>query len=280
MAERSLSAVFQLRRAVSATQDADVLGLWEASHPAPTPTEVSFGGPGADIPRPRAELDMPEWQVSLPEDPALAVASLLDAEATLDASRRALPDAVDRLDAFVRAPADVLAFDLAAGRPQGRRPEAELALLLRQPQPADELVFATGQPLTEAWGRVGRQFQVFMDRLTTAVAPGVSVKTYLGDQCRGWTVIRWSGALDNLRPHGSGADEMALHERALELVLASRATLMRTFSLAVRGAAVLATAGTTPIGPLLALPAAWKLIDDVQAEFRGSRAGVPAISEG
>jgi hypothetical protein len=43
-----------------------------------------------------------------------------------------------------------------------------------------------------------------------------------------------------------------------------------------RAAAVLANAAASPLGRLLAVPAAWKLINDVQAEFRAGRQAGPA----
>jgi hypothetical protein len=51
-------------------------------------------------------------------------------------------------------------------------------------------------------------------------------------------------------------------------VLASQTTLVRTFAVAVRGAAIVTTALTMPLGALLALPAAWHLIQAVQTEAR------------
>jgi hypothetical protein len=96
------------------------------------------------------------------------------------------------------------------------------------------------------------------------------VRTYAEERCVGVTAIRGSGKLATVYRSTMGA-ETGLHARGVAIVLGSRASLVRTIAVAVRGAAIVATALATPIGPFLALPAAWQLVRAVQAEARVRR---------
>ena len=262
VADQGPPAVLQLLDTAGAGAAADVLGLWAA--PPTSPADVAF-----DM-TPGSTAQPPVWRVVLPADPRLAAACLSDAEAALGASQRALAGATSRLEAFARAsagdpPGDV-AFELPDGRTGQGQPEATLIALLREVRTDGEVAFGVGEQLATTWDQVGRQFQAFMDRLARAVAHYAWVETYAGDQRLGWTVVGWSGDLDTLWPAGIDPERVALHERALALALSSRATLLRTFVQAAKGAAIVSTALTTPLGPVLALPAAWKFVDGVLAD--------------
>jgi hypothetical protein len=252
MAERGHPAVFQLLDATAPDVGADVLGLWMA--PPEIPTEVTFDVMAA--PTPEAAV----WRVMLPADARLAAARLSDAEAMLGASQRAAAEAPDRLMAFARA--------YAAGATGSSRPEAELATLLGATQPSDETVFDVDEQPVGTWERVIQQFQVSMQRLVKAVAHYAWVETYTADKRLGWTVVGWTGDVATLWLDGLGPEQVVLHQRALDLALASRATLIRMFILAARGAITLSAAVAMPLGGILALPAAWKFINDVLAELR------------
>ena len=258
---------FQLEYASSGGPDPAALGPWRTQPTVPTASDVVFGTISG-VPPPRRDDVSPEWRAALPEDPQSAEATLQEAETALRTASIALPQAFRRLEVFARPPAEVTTF--AVAQPQGvaGQPEAELAELLGLHRQADEITFDIRPPSQSAWQPLIEAFHAFLDRVTMALAPRASVKTRIGDAFVAWTVVRWPSGLVTLQREGSRPDDARLHQRAVRLALHTRAIVLRTLTVVVRGASVLMSAVATPIGPLLALPAAWKLINDVQAAFR------------
>jgi hypothetical protein len=60
---------------------------------------------------------------------------------------------------------------------------------------------------------------------------------------------------------------MGLHQRTLNLTLETRALMLRSLILVASGAGKLSVLMTTPGGALLALPAVWKFVNQVRAEW-------------
>ena len=67
---------------------------------------------------------------------------------------------------------------------------------------------------------------------------------------------------------GAGDEQVRAQQRALDLAISSRTTFIRMVGVAARGAAVL-MAAATPLGPVLAFPAAWRFVDAVVRESHG-----------
>ena len=215
------------------------------------------------------DAQVPEWCVSLPGDARLAAATLLESEAILEATRGALPGALKRLDSFGREPTAIRTFDV--GKPPGTPHGAELANPVIEFGAGGDLVSAGAGPSDGPWRPLLAAFRAYLERLTMAVAPCALVRTYVGDRCVGLTVIRQLSDLRTISPRGLSAEEAALEDRAVALVLATRITLLRSFSMAVRGAVLLSATLATPVGPLLALPTAWQIIEATQARARVRR---------
>lgn len=245
-------------------QTTSLLGLWETVPPPPTMTE--FGLPGAPGRTVGVSADVPEWRVSLPSEARRAGAMLSDAQAILRVTQAALPEALRRIDQFGRAAAVATSFDTSGGAVA--RSEAELVELLSG-YGADISSDRDGQP-GSVWRRLIAEFRGTLARLRMALAPCALVRTYAGDRCVGVTAVRRPGGVATVSCSKPGL-EAGLHTSAVATVLASHAALVRTFAVAVRGAAIVTTALATPLGPFLALPAAWQLVQTVQAEARRRR---------
>ncbi|MBP7692117.1 MAG: hypothetical protein KA764_09385 [Anaerolineales bacterium] len=236
----------------------DVLGLWAL--PA---DEVSFAV-GAE---PAASL----WQIDLAGAPEQAAQQLEAGLRQVAAAEGALDTARQRLDQLAAAN-DGVSFAVGA---ETRPPEqAALAALEHlRVRAAGEISFAAPGEAAAA----EREFAGVLRRLTDAVRYFAVVETRLGGQLAARTSIAWSADADTLWPASTlaagplaagplAAGTLALHARSLRLALASRAALLRILLVTAQGAVRLAGTLALPGGALLALPVAWKFINQVLAE--------------
>ncbi len=231
----------------------DVLGLWAL--PA---DEVSFAV-GAE---PAASL----WQIDLAGAPEQAAQQLEAGLRQVAAAEGALDTARLRLDQLAAAN-DGVSFAVGA---ETRPPEqAALAALEHlRARAAGEISFAAPGEAAAA----EREFAGVLRRLTDAVRYFAVVETRLGGQLAARTSIAWSADADTFWPASTlaagplAAGTLALHARSLRLALASRAALLRILLVTAQGAVRLAGTLALPGGALLALPVAWKFINQVLAE--------------
>jgi hypothetical protein len=238
------TSVFELR-APALGSGGPVAGVWQSLPSVAAP--VSFGAPG----EPDAELSA-EWRVALPADLGLARASIRAAELALEASRQALPAAIERVTALAQA--------------------APEQFLVGEPT-SEEVSFGLGGlgGLGDPLARLGQAAQALLTDLAVAVGPRAEVRTTIGGSWIGWTVVDGVSRVHSLHCPTASAEQTALHSRAVSLMLGTRLTLLRTIALALHAAALVATGLATPVGPLLAVPAAWRLIGEVQAQFRARK---------
>jgi hypothetical protein len=226
-------AAFELR-APDIQSGGGFFGVWRS---LPIDSVVSLDAASPQTAEP------PEWRISLPADPSFASARIAAAEQAIAATDAALPVAIRRVSAVART-----------------SPER----LLVPDQATVEVVFS---PFDQLAG-LAQTAQELAAQLGSVAAPRASVRTSLGGTWVGWTVIDGVGRVANLCAPTASLDQSALHARSVSLVLRSRISLLRTFSLAVRISGLIATSLATPIGPLIAVPLAWRLITDAQAELR------------
>jgi hypothetical protein len=234
----------------------DVLGLWQAE-----PASVSFA-PGAEPP---AAF---RWQVDLPADRRAAAAAVEAQAALLRRQRETLDqEALRRLHATAAGGAT----SFALGLPQ---PERDLAIWLQDVQGGQS--FFWGEERLKGWAETVREAQAFVEQVQRGLVNYAWVETSVEGRRVARTTVHWLGDVATEWQAGQDRQRAALHQRAVALAVASRATWVRVFLLAAEGAAILASA----IGsPLLALPAAVKFVRQVLAEVRQvqqnqARAGV------
>jgi hypothetical protein len=239
----------------------------------PTPGATAPPGPWAARPAPAAsfsagagpEAGAPVWSAQLPEDAAEARAELAAAASGLERQERALDEAIARMARSARGGAS-----FAAAQPA---PERELQLVLeelRRPRGAASFS-AGGEP--PRWEQAQAQFRAFSAQVTETLRGYAVVETRVSVALVGRTSVGWTGNMRSLVVANISPDQDDLHRRTLGLALRSRVALLRTFVTVTRGAAIVATAISSPAGPLLALPAAWSFVSQLLDDMRAGQSG-------
>ena len=254
-------AIFELCDGSLAEAAPELLGLW-VTVPAASAGQLAFAAP------PPSPTTAARWRVNLSGDPSQAAAELGQAEVRLARSQQALAVAAERLNGLVAAQRSGVTFDLYPGRTELAQPETELLTLLRTLQEGTSAVdFGLGETMVAGWEQANEQLQTFVGRLLHSVSHYAWVETRLEGHLLGWTVLSWTGAVETIWQAGLSSAQAALHERAVALALASRETLIRTLVVVAQGAVTLSVLLAAPGGAVLALPAAWKFINQVTTEF-------------
>jgi hypothetical protein len=252
MAQREYQ-LFELHDAAAAAATPDIFGLW-ATVAAP----VAFGVGGV--------AEGPLWRANLAPDQRAAQAQIGGGEALLASSDLALAEAAGRLEALARGQAAQ-----SFGGTTLPQPEAELMEALNELGMGGATSFGLGERLAAGWEEAAQRFQGFAGQVRDSVATIARVETCRQgqDQPFGRTVVGWTGDTRTVWMAGVDLVQAELHHRTVTLALRSRATLLRTLAVAARGAITLSTLLATPGGALLALPAAWRFINQVMSEARG-----------
>lgn len=216
------------------------------------------------------------WQVNLPADSAAAEATLQSAERRLRLAEEAIPAAVRRLDDLAISLQQGPSFSVSAMiDPAGDTPEGELVSLLTTgeapPRPA---AFGVVDDIRHGWGEVTDWFASIVETVLAPLAKLATVETRIEGHSLARTGVGWTGDFATACQTGLAEEVAALHGRAVKLALASRLALAKVFALALRGAALIAVACSSPGGAVVALPAVWRFITRVQAEYAAIREGV------
>lgn len=268
--EAAAEPVFTLVGLPPDASDTELLGVWSPVAP-PSTTGVSFAA------RPDQVLTLdPIWRIDLPSDREEAEARLAVAEARVAVSAGATGEAADRLLAFARGQTVGQSFAAGPGLDAGAgMPERALAALLAEAAGVPDVVsYGLGDTLRSGWREVTEWFSTVVRTVLAPLDRLAHVETALNGMLIGRTRIGFAGGCDSAWRAGLDPAQAALHGRAVGLALATRAALVRTLALALRGAAVVAVAVGTPGGPLVALPAVWRFVTQVQAEVASIREGL------
>jgi hypothetical protein len=228
-------------------------GPW-ITRPAPP---VSFSA-GAS-----PEAGSPVWRVSLPSDPQAARAALSDAGRSL----RAQETALDLAQARIRRVASGGA-SFAAGRTPA--PELELMGLVGELRAAESGAgsFGIRETVSAGWEEAEEKFRAFAAQVHETLTNYAVVETQVDQVLIGRTSVSWTGDVRSLLVADLSPEQADLHRRTLALALASRAAMLRTFTTVLRGAAIVATMISSPVGAVTALPAAWKFVDQLLTDIR------------
>ena len=242
--------------------ESSVLGIWDAAPQQPE-AGISFDLGSSSAPQPVV------FKCELPPNLDQAASEINRAEANLQASQAALEEAQLRLETLVQSQAGGVSFDISASAPAPGSPEAEVLALLEISGAGGELdfvSFAAGEAKSSQWEKVSDQFQEFIQQLDQIVGHFAWVETQVSGSLVVRSSVGWTGNLETAWNTLPNPDLAALHQRTLRLALASRAAMLRTFGVVTGGAVKLAALAATPAGAILALPAAWKFIRQVQTE--------------
>ncbi len=251
-------------------QDADgVLGWWSLAPNTLAPQQgVSFG-----MPEETTEPDTAIWRVKLPANHAEAHAHMRRMEASLDVSRReSLPMAKQKLDALVAQQSGQLdqrgvAFDAAFVYDEA---EVELLNALSkmnsERDPSAGLSFGLFNQGEETKSQFADDVQDFLTRLLSSITYYAWVETEIAERLCARTSVSWTSDFTTLWKHGVTRKHMTLHQRSITLAIQSRDMLVQTVVLSMQGAvklSVLLSSMSTPVGAVLALPAAWKFVNQI-----------------
>jgi hypothetical protein len=245
----------------------DVFHLWETS---PVAAPVSFGVTEAvETPEPFSR-----WCLDLPEDGPAAAQQLERGEAQLRASEAGLAAVPQKLDQLLKlrqsARTGSVAFATAEA-PALSGPEMELWRWLDEVQgrPGPEgapVSFAAEAAPGFDWEEAKRQCDSGIERLQQLISHAAWVETRLQGELLAQTVVSWTGDTRTVWGQGAAPPRLAWHRRSLALALASRATLLRVFFIVTQNTVKLSVLLAVPGGAVLALPVAWKFVNQVLAE--------------
>ena len=150
-------------------------------------------------------------------------------------------------------------------------PEASALELLAQAQALEQgrpVSFGVEGFASEAWEKARDEFEAFLGQLQREVLNLAWVETSAGTLLLARTVVGWSGDSDTLWAGDATPEQKQLHRRALATAVKSRLLRLRIFSTVTSGAAKLALLFTTPAGAVLALPAAWKYVNEILQQVK------------
>ena len=228
-----------------------------------SPGGVAFGPAESD-----SEAGVPRWQVDLPADADLAEAQLNQSEENLVRSNQALENLPGKFDHLVNVAQrpGAINFGVDATMTTISGPEAEALRLLGVLEPQAAVSFGLLDIPRAGWDQARSQFQDAIDRILRLVAYYAWVETSMAGQLLARTMVGWSGDVDTLWELNLTEGQFNLHKRSLSLAITSRNTLIRTLVTATQGAVKLSALITTPGGAVLALPVAWKYVNQILSE--------------
>jgi hypothetical protein len=258
-----------------------MLNLWQAKTAATEPgaakadasnfDALSFAAPGAPLAPRTAPGSIPIWRVNLSTDELEATATMQLGEERLKASQSCLDDVTRRVDALVRAQSQQVDGPVSFGAASLPPAESDLLGQIAEIKQEGAVSFALEDGAVggarEKADEAAAQMRHTLKRLTSSLLHYAAVETYSGNRMIGRTTVSWTGDSDTLWPAVLATSQAALHQRSLRLAVRSRDSTLRVIVLTVQTASKLSVLLATPGGVLLALPVAWRFINQVLAEL-------------
>jgi hypothetical protein len=252
----------------------DPLGLWDTA-----PQTVSFGI-GDDVP---AQTEAPVYRVNLPaeaETAQTALAENLSRLARMNVALAAIPAQLDGLVQKTLKTASGVSFAVTDLEPVPG-PEGELLALLADTDAAARsgtstegvsfgLEAVASVPLagTGAFGQAKAKFDALLEQVNHEVLHFAWVETKVAGQIIARTEVDWSGDANTVWAADISAEQMTLHQRALDMVAQTRNLKLRLFVTVSGGAAKVAVLLATPGGAVLALPAVYQYVLKILEQAR------------
>jgi hypothetical protein len=227
----------------------DLFGVWQVLSSAAQ--GVSF-----DVSAPAPE---PTWRIVLPASPGEAQSILSEQAHAIQRGEQALEQAQARLAQVSQRGAGVSFAAPTAG------PEAELISSLGALESPVSFGLLGGEDKEQ---QIRDQWKSFLAQISNMVSHYARVETEIAGALVGHTAIGWTGDFNTIWKPDITAPSMRLHHQSVHLALASRIALLRMVVVVGTGAANLAVKLSIPGAQLLALPAAWKFVQDVLRESR------------
>ncbi len=252
---------------------ADALGLWQVvASPesfafSRTPTNAAGGG--FSDPPPIV------WSASLPVNTADAQRSIQQQRHILHTTQMAIAESGRFLESL--SPSQEMVSFGAAGIANLPDPEARLRESLAHLR-GDEAVVSFGSGflsklpgLPDGWQSTVADYQAFVQQALQLMRPTLRVETKIEDVLLAYTQVRLTGDFDTVWVEAvktnsqlkQSRSNQQTHQQILSLTIQSRLALLRLLAQTSAGAAALAAKFAIPGGAIVALPAAWRYIQDV-----------------
>lgn len=238
----------------------DGLVGWEFTT-TPTTDALAFGIQA----EPRQTV--PVWRVDLPSDPKLAQEYISRRADQVQESAAALESVSQRVDQMAARQHAAASFEVESEPLPA--PEAELLRLLEAIEVSTAPTsFSSDVPKLGELDQVNEQFQAASKRLLRLFSHFAWVDTLVQGQLIGRTEVGWTGNMNTAWTERLNETQKELHQRNLETALVSRNTSLRTLTVSMQTAVKLSVLLAAPGGALLALPVAWKFVNQILAQAR------------
>jgi hypothetical protein len=250
---------------------ADLFDLWQPP-PEGEANALSFSTAGV-----ATDTEMARFRLNLPGNLSAAQAQLAQAETQVQASERALAAIPQRLEGLPPQPnrGDVAFSASLPGSPPDARemlaqPEADMLNFLDRlktgPPPESDISFG---PLDRfgGWNDAQAQFMAAVKRIQRLMTTLAWIETQIEGNLLAQTVVSWTGDARIAWEAGVDAEQIALHRRSTRLALASRQTMLRTVIFTTQVAFKISGLLAVPGGQILALPVAWKYVNQILSEI-------------
>ncbi len=241
-------------------EDETLLGVWQTESGAQR-DGFSFRA----FSTAEAEQDEPiVWSVSLPfaDDTEAAEQLLQTQQYNLHRSQQVTQQAVARLETI---PPPELSFNVR----RDESPEARLFAYVYHLQQIDEeqpdVSFGV-EGLIQGWEDTAAKFETFFSQTLQLLKPTMQVETRLGEGLMAYSHLHLAGDIETTWQGRSSEKQRHLHQQTVSLASQSRVAVLQLLGQISTGAAVLSARFSLPGGPLMALPAAWRYIQDVSMQ--------------
>ena len=244
--------------------------------PAPQPgSDISFEAAAPAEPEP-----VSLWSLDLPVDPGAAAETLAQAEAQLQATQALLDEAPTRLEAFaarLQSGAETQYGLESTGETPIGAAEAALLPWIDALQPGQISFGGEELSRSDVSGAIA-QLRQTVEGLLGQVLYLARVETRQQGILLASSLVDWTGDLDTAWGEANSADERGLHQRSLALALKSRIALLRIILTTTQGAVKISALIAAPGGALLALPAAWKYVQQLLAAISDAQSAPAPIA--
>ena len=249
-----------------------IFQIWET----PSPSELQILSFEAGRP---PEIEISQWRLDLPEDDTTAESHLKQLEAEILSIREVLEKVPLQVERLSSQRLKTMSGELSFDQHEVPAADAEFFALLNIAAPTSERMsfdIADGSRLD--WQKAAQEFRISVDRIKTMLTQFANVETSVQGRFIGRTMVSWSGNFETSWHPSRGWNDSRLHQRSLEVALASRRLLLNLLIVSTQSAAKLSVLLAVPGGPIMVLPAVWKyvtrMIDEIEKYQNLTKQGV------
>lgn len=231
------------------------------------------------------EHALPVWRKDLPSNAEEAAQILVDSESSLSASLERLDSVSASIDSLIQRVQATQQINFAAGVEGGLTQvrtaglsEAELELLnaltglsTSPLQPS----YGLGISPAGVWNEARGQFQAFLNQIQRMVGYAAWVETSIEGRWVGRTIVGWSGDQRTAWQERVEVEQFSLHRQSLDQAVRSRTAIIRMLAITTQTAVKISTLISVPGGALLALPAAWRYVQQMLEQIDKHQQTIP-----